>query len=273
MLAFVGLMASRSGRFATAFFTAFAGALVVACGGSAFTTGGGGGGTDSGVEHPDATADTGVSPEAGSDGGGMPTEGGPGVDSGGPPATDAGSDAGTGTTCTQGSQCTTGFCKAGRCAPCTLDADCGAGKYCELATGICRDSKTPGEACLTANQCASGFCTDGVCCSTACSSTCEACNTTSSPGTCVPVMPGTNNPTRPCATGDVCCPTNGMGEVCVDTSTSPENCGGCGKPCASNLGPCVVATCNNGACGDTLKAPGSSCGDGGICSAAGVCSP
>jgi len=53
-------------------------------------------------------------------------------------------------------------------------------------------------------------------------------------GVCVPC----GGAGQPCCSGTVLC-----GGVCVDTSTDPHNCGGCGHRCQIN------AICTNGACG------------------------
>ncbi len=226
---------------------------VAACGGSAVTAAGSE--SDSSVAPVDATAGS----DAGHD-----REGGGGVESGG--------DAPVMVACTMGSECPSGYCKAGLCLPCALDAQCGAGQFCDAMVGICKSTRSNGQPCAGADQCTSGFCADDVCCDNACSGSCQACNLAGAVGICSLVPPGMNGASHPCAAGEVCCP-QGYLTACTDTQTSVNNCGGCEQRCPSpgGGGSCQSASCSAGLCTTTLDPQGSPCGDGGTCSATGVC--
>jgi hypothetical protein len=222
-------------------------ALAAACGGSAFTAGES---SDSGTTPGDATTEASV--EAGADGA-VDT----GIDSG--VVADTGMDSGNivqhdgaaiDAGCHIGSDCSTGYCKA----------------------GVCEPTKSNGAGCAGPVECQSQVCTDGVCCSTSCSGTCEACNTQGAPGTCSPIPPGGNVPTRPCPSGEVCCLSGGAttGESCVFTSTI-QNCGMCGKACTGVANGCQMPECTAGNCTVFFVNVGTACGDGGKCSGAGQC--
>jgi Putative metal-binding motif len=74
-------------------------------------------------------------------------------------------------------------------------------------------------------------------------------------GTCeCSAAPGTG----PCASGETCCELG-----CIDTSTSLDNCGGCGVQCDMNANDrCVDGQCR---CGDTSGCDGEGVCRGGVC--------
>ena len=97
-----------------------------------------------------------------------------------------------------------------------------------------------GSPCSTNGQCATGFCVQGVCCSSGCAGACNACtnaDTGSPDGTCAPVKNGTDPL--------MSCPLSGV--------------------------PCAPATCQGGACVDTVDA--GSCLVAGACYATGAANP
>jgi hypothetical protein len=49
------------------------------------------------------------------------------------------------------------------------------------------------------------------------------------------------------------------GDICKDTSTDVNNCGGCGTACPAST-PCQTATCVAGHCQVTYTAAGTACG-------------
>lgn len=254
--------------------------IVAACGGAAFTAGGGQG--DGGTIPVDATAESSVdSGTVTAEGGGSGSSSGAGS-SGGSGGSSSSSSSGSSSSsssggtntsgCDAGSACTSGYCKAGVCTPCTSDAQCDASQFCDIGAGICRSTLGNGQTCTRPAQCASTFCADGVCCSTACSGTCEACNEPGATGTCTPVPQGTNNPMRSCPSPDVCCPGGAEGSVCTNTGTSVDNCGSCGHVCTTSLDPeCASPACVSDSCVISFNAAGTHCGDGGTCNGTGVC--
>jgi hypothetical protein len=107
-----------------------------------------------------------------------------------------------------------------------------------------------GSACAQSADCASGFCVDGVCCQTACTGSCERCDTSGARGTCTAVSGAFNH----CAPGNTCiqnecvpsagttCSADKLGVVDKDgktTSCAPFICdnsvGACVKQCTTSV--------------------------------------
>lgn len=115
----------------------------------------------------------------------------------------------TGSSCTTGTECSSGFCvddiccstsSCGNCKACNVTGNKGtcwnlpanssdpdASPACTGTTacdgsGTCK--KLNGVACTNGDgtQCISGFCVDNVCCNAACNGTCQACSTTKKGG-------------------------------------------------------------------------------------------
>src|SRR5262249_19665421 len=108
---------------------------------------------------------------------------------------------------------------------CQTDGDCAASTdYCAQSTGTCMPKKAQGVTCSGAGECSSGFCADGICCNSACMLSCQSCLT----GTCGP---------RATSATTLC------GSTCIDTSSDPNHCGGCGAVCQGDCvgGQCVCA--------------------------------
>ena len=127
-----------------------------------------------------------------------------------------------------GSQCT---------SACAADGDCAASAYCD-SSGVCRPREASSTPCTRAGQCASGFCVDGVCCSGPCTGQCEACDSASARGTCVPVIGDPHGPRA-------ACPGAAPDAPCV-----AARCDGTERAfCAGFVGPeeqCRAATCAAG---------------------------
>ncbi len=67
-------------------------------------------------------------------------------------------------------------------------------QYCDAA-GTCQTGlKANGSTCTAGTECGSGNCVDGVCCDSACSGTCYACNNPGSEGTCGPIAARRHRP-------------------------------------------------------------------------------
>ncbi|MBI3206797.1 MAG: hypothetical protein HYZ29_35000 [Myxococcales bacterium] len=138
---------------------------------------------------------------------------------------------------------------------CSGNGDCITGNVC--TGGVCVGPKPNGAACTTGNQCSSGFCADGFCCNLACTGQCEACDTGSAIGSCVPVV-GKPHGTRTDCTGTALCK-----GAC--NGANPTTC------VFPSLGtPCALASCT----GDVLQ-PEGKCDGAGACSTPGTanCSP
>ncbi len=118
--------------------------------------------------------------------------------------------------CDVNSDCASGFCSGGCCAPCSTSTECSTGEVC--VSGVCQtatstptptgtptttptDTPTPtatptasptrtpaliglGLSCASASDCPSTFCVGGVCCDTACAGTNETCTAPGRVGIC-----------------------------------------------------------------------------------------
>ncbi|MBK8255273.1 MAG: hypothetical protein IPK82_21760 [Polyangiaceae bacterium] len=181
---------------------------------------------------------------------------------------------GTGAACTQGPECSSGFCVDGVCCSTVCNATCNActaakkgsgtdGTCGAVATGVDPDNECPGTevcsagacklpngaACTVGTECVSTFCADGVCCNSACNTACQACTATKkgsgADGTCASIAGGTD-PDNECG-GTANC--NGAG-ACglfangVACTTNGE--------CASTF--CADGVCCNSACNTTCNA-------------------
>jgi hypothetical protein len=156
---------------------------------------------------------------------------------------------GLGTTCSDASTCTSGFCTDGVC--CAVGS-CGAGKSCSAGAttqkGLCVSLN--GTTCTADAECASGACVDGVCCDSACKGPCEACNKIGSLGKCVPIVgaPQAGHP------------------ICAGTSTDAD----CAQRCDGTDGttckyPGTTTTCGAPSCGGGEETEVSTCDGAGAC--------
>ncbi|MBK7395953.1 MAG: hypothetical protein IPJ34_06510 [Myxococcales bacterium] len=76
-----------------------------------------------------------------------------------------------------------GVCSLGACSStCTDSTQCATGFFC--VGGTCTNKKNPGEGCGSGAECKSGFCAAGVCCDRACTAECESCGLAGALGTC-----------------------------------------------------------------------------------------
>lgn len=156
--------------------------------------------------------------------------------------------------CTDGTPvtCTNNICNGGAtdCGTCTMDAECGAGRYCDGTA--CRLKKANGGSCSTTNgdhECTNGHCVSGICCASACGGTTPACKANGSGCACT----GTS------CTGGLSC----FNDVCCDdscpscqTSTSTNACGHmCNTVCAKSCvgGVCCSTNCPTCRLTDTVK--------------------
>ncbi len=174
---------------------------------------------------------------------------------------------------------------------CQVPTTCNGGPPCspedQCCSSGCSDTNSDpdncgscGKVCATDQTCAGGTCHSPVgcnggpacppvdlCCATGCEDTssdpnnCGGCGHVCAPGqSCVESVcqMGPNCHGEPACTGAQSCCASG----CTNTKTDPENCGGCGLPCAPG------DTCAGGMC-QTMIA----CGDGGVCTGTQTCCP
>ena len=156
-----------------------------------------------------------------------------------------------GQSCTQPSDCVSGFCKDGSCCngACTDQCrSCSTGSCVTVTNGddnpectgvntcdtggSCK--KKNGQTCTTGGDCASAFCKDGVCCASACTAACQTCST----GSCAPVTSADDNPE---CTGANTCDAAGVCKKKIGQSC------GAASECASGFcrdGVCCTAACN-----------------------------
>ena len=182
-----------------------------------------------------------------------------------------------GTSCSNGSECASGFCADGVCCDQLCDGLCqacsvaktgGTNGTCGKVTantdpnsecsgsldcngsGACEAKLTNGSPCTVAGECSSNQCVDGVCCNNACSGTCSACSAAlkgSGPdGTCGPIANNTD-PQNECA-GALDC--NGA-SACESAQADGSSCTVAGE-CSSGF--CVDNVCCNTACSGTCQA-------------------
>lgn len=149
-------------------------------------------------------------------------------------------------------------CTAGACTrSCTDHDDCSEDAYCNTKSGTCKEKLDDGEDCDDPDTCSSGYCVDGLCCNKACGGQCEACDVTTAPGTCSPIV-GQPHGIRPaCDPGtedDVC-----SARAC-DGERDTSSCVGY----AGSDTPCRDQTCEDGV--ETFSA---TCNGEGTCDAAG----
>ena len=139
--------------------------------------------------------------------------------------------------------------------------------------------KALGDACTGGDECDSTFCVDGVCCNRACDGQCEACDSSATPGTCVPVAGAPHGARTACVTGDATCAgaCDGNDPTACVYPTSPCGATTCtnnmesGQLCSSGM--CISSSrpCTGGfACGATACA--ATCDTSSGCDTTHVCS-
>jgi hypothetical protein len=148
-----------------------------------------------------------------------------------------------------GIDCAPFACKTGTgCTnPCTSDADCVTGHFCDAA-GSCEPTTGLGEPCAADNECQSGIClAEGFCCDLACDGPCETCDKAGAIGKCQPIV-GSPPPSKPACPGPTA--TNPCsGRVCDGTV---------GASCAGYVTgiTCAEAKCEAGVATSAAKCDG-----------------
>ena len=141
-----------------------------------------------------------------------------------------------GDACTDGSECTSGFCNGDVCSGCEGDSDCAGGGTCVDDTGglgyfVCEGSLGDlGDDCADGSECVSGFCNNDVC------SECE--------------MNGDCDVQQGCVFDPV-----GGYAICAGTGDLGDSC--------DHGGQCVSSFCNNDLCSECEA--DADCPGGGTC--------
>jgi hypothetical protein len=138
---------------------------------------------------------------------------------------------------------------------CTADGTCGTStQTCNGATPVCKpdgcappEGKGPGQACVKPADCRTGLsCVasggTNICCTQACGGPCQQC--AASGTSCVAKPDGGSCGINSSCDGGTCCAvgTKKCGAACVNTDTSPANCGACGHACGANQ-QCTAGKC------------------------------
>lgn len=186
-------------------------------------------------------------------------------------------------TCTAGGTCQPGtpvscapyvLCAGNVCATtCGTNGDCLLAFFCNTAHQ-CVGTQADGASCANGGQCQSGNCVDGVCCNSACTGECEACNVSSSVGTCSDSSPRTPCTSVECGTCDgdgncefdpdntaccriglrcqdgACCPAYATIPECGGRCNCPGSVSGCDPSVATQFGPPACASSDKLRCSD-----------------------
>ena len=169
----------------------------------------------------------------------------------------------TAQSCSNYSQCLSGFCTDFRCCDTSCSAPCrscglsgsegtcslvAAGKEDPSATTPCTGSqacdglgnckKVVVQACTSSAQCVGGICSDGYCCISSCAAACKSCGVVGSYGYCVDLKQGTqvNTGAKQCQ-GQQACDGSGACRTLL------------GQACAASA-ECISGICVDGVCCD-----------------------
>ena len=185
--------------------------------------------------------------------------------------------------------CAPYLCSQGDCnGSCLTDVDCEPGHQCVetsvrgMTTGRCGLKKN-GQTCAYPSDCESNQCVDGVCCESSCEGPCRSCSLPGSPGQCLNVAAGAQDPRLTCKDGGkASCGTNGVcdgngacqkypvgtvcgTEVCLAGAHTPagtcNQSGQCVAPPSLTCNPfiCNGASCYSACSSDSQCVAGSFC--------------
>ncbi len=181
-----------------------------------------------------------------------------------------------GTTCTDGNACTTtdtcqtGTCTAGPAVTCTASSQCHDVGVCDTTTGTCSNPvKVNGTSCNDTNACTTGETCQAGSCSPATTVTCAAPDQCHDPGTCNTTTGNCDYPNKPngttCTDGNACTTTDSC-QAGVCAGSTPVTCAALSQ--CHTAGTCDATT---GVCSNPVKATGTSCDDGSVCTVMDAC--
>ena len=171
-----------------------------------------------------------------------------------------------GTGCSSAATCRSGACPGGVCGGgCTLDAQCGAGRFCDATSSTCKPDLPNSTPCGRAAQCASAVCNaDGKCgnpdgqpCTTAAVCRGAVCN---AQGTCGSTV-CTADPQ--CDAGNFCDLPSGVCKPELPNSMSCARAAQCLSGVCESDGLCGEP--NGAACGSPLLCRSNVCTSNGVC--------
>jgi hypothetical protein len=118
-----------------------------------------------------------------------------------------------------------------------------------------------GVPCSANGDCASNFCVDGICCDSGCAGQCQACDISTSRGTCAPVTGAPHGSRSACSGSGTCAAftCNGSDSLACHGSVAPAG-----------------TTCGSGSCSNGVETPAPTCDGHGNCQPSGApvaCSP
>jgi hypothetical protein len=130
---------------------------------------------------------------------------------------------------------------------CTNQSQCLSGYYCD-GSNDCIAQAALGQSCGNDIECLSGNCVDGVCCDTACAGTCEACAnsiTGAADGSCTAIA-ATLDPENECTSVDLGCDGSSQCAACSYDPPAPgtPNCPNICTSCDTGTNTCTI-DCDN----------------------------
>jgi hypothetical protein len=127
--------------------------------------------------------------------------------------------------------------------PCSTDAGCPPGNWCDPTSGQCQPKKANGQKCGADNQCQLAHCVDTYCCDGLCNGQCEACDVATVEGTCSQVNGA---------------PHAGK-TACTGTANCAGSCSGSRTACTFPAVQCRAQTCASGTVTNAANCSAGSC--------------
>jgi cysteine-rich repeat protein len=179
-----------------------------------------------------------------------------------------------GTTCDDGSLCTTGdSCQNGSCSgtavTCNPSDQCHAAGTCDPSTGTCSNPAKPdGSTCSDGNSCTQSDTCQGGTCIGSDPITCNALDQCHVAGSCDPITGTCSNPTQSDGT-----PCNDNSACTSGDSCQAGVCAGTAVTCNASDQCHAAGTCDpfTGTCSNPPKPNGSACSDGNACTTSDSC--